>query len=77
MLSASDSLGKFMEHMVKQHFFVFSVLYSQYWYNGRFISIIMVVERGDATSTWSFSNISALQLVPLCYTVYQLCESDT
>jgi hypothetical protein len=43
---------------------------------GRFVPMVMVVGRGDATGTWSFSNIRVLQSILLCCTVHQLCESD-
>jgi hypothetical protein len=37
---------------------------------GRFVPVVIVLERGDAAGAWSFSNISVLQSIPLHYIVH-------
>jgi hypothetical protein len=44
---------------------------------GRFVPMVMVVDREDARGAWTFSNISILKLIPLYCTVHQLVESDS
>jgi hypothetical protein len=44
---------------------------------GRFVPVVMAVERGDATGAWSFSNINVLQSIPLHCTVRHLGENGS
>jgi hypothetical protein len=44
---------------------------------GRFVPVVMVVERGDATGTLSSSDINVLYSIPLYCTMHQSGERDS
>jgi hypothetical protein len=66
------------EDMVEQYL-SFSMLYCQYRWWGEEVcsSGHGGGEREDTTGAWSFSHISVLQSVLLCFTVHQLSESGS
>jgi hypothetical protein len=46
-------------------------------WGGGFVPMVMVMERGDGTGAWSFSNMSVLQWILLHCTVCYFGESDS
>jgi hypothetical protein len=57
--------GRFLEGLQKiWSNNTFSVLYGQYqWWVGRFVPVVMVVERGDATGAWYWRSLPTKTLV--------------